>query len=51
MKCKAIKNYTDKITGKSVWEGNEVELSEDRAKVLIKEGFVEEIKKEKKDGK
>ena len=40
-------------TGKSVWKGTTVDLSDDRAKTLIKNGFVEEIKekKEKKDGK
>lgn len=53
MKCKAIKHYTDKLTGKSIWAGDLVELADDRAKTLIKGGFVEEVKekKEKNDGK
>lgn len=53
MKCKAIKHYTDKLTGRSVWAGDLVDLSDDRAKIMIKEGFVEEVKdkKEKNNGK
>ena len=53
MKCRALKHYTDKPTGKSVWKGTVVEISDERAKILIEDGFVEEIKdkKEKKNGK
>lgn len=53
-KYKVLKPYTDLETDRSVWEGETVELSTKRAKAMIEEGFVEEIKekkKEKKDGK
>ena len=47
MKIKALTNYKDKILNRSIVAGEEYEVSNERAKVIVKKGFaiiVEEIK-------
>lgn len=47
MKIKALTNYKDKTLNRSIVVGEEYEVSNERAKVIVKKGFaiiVEEIK-------
>ena len=48
-KYEVIRNYTDRETRKSHWEGTTVELDPKRGKELTAAGFVKEVKKGKAD--
>ena len=49
MKVKIIESFIDKDTGKNMEAGKTVEYKEERAAVLIKRGFAEEVKPEKEE--
>lgn len=48
-KYKVIKDYVDKYTKEDRYIGDELELTDERAKEL--EGYVEKVKEKKKDVK
>lgn len=48
-KYKVVKNYYDTAENLSRWEGMTIELEPEKAKRLIRGGFVEEVSKTPKD--